>query len=74
MLDESSGSEDESCLGDGKSSVDGSLGSSSVNDHSDVPTKKRKANEKRKEDTIPFPDSFPLPQHYSAEVEAGSKA
>ena len=74
ILHESSGSEDESYLGDGKSSVDSSLGSSSVNDHFDVPKKKRKANEKSKEDTIPLPDPFPLPQHYSAEVEAGLKA
>ena len=67
---ESSGSEDEHNLGNRKSSAEGSMGS----DHSDIPKKKRKATVKSKEDSIPLPDPFPLPQHYSAEVEAGLKA
>ena len=71
---EYSGSEGELNSGDGKSSAEGSLGISSVGNHSDVPKKKRKATVKSKEDSIPLPDPFPLPQHYSAEVEAGLKA
>lgn len=71
ILNESSESEDEHNLGDGKSSAEGSLGSSS---HSDIPKKKRKANVKSKEDSIPLSNPFPIPQHYSAEVEAGLKA
>ena len=70
LLHESSGSEDEHNLGDRKSSAEGSMGSG----HSDIPKKKRKATVKSKEDSIPLPDPFPLPQHYSAEVEAGLKA
>ena len=34
----------------------------------------RKATVKSKEDSIPLPDPFPLPLHYSAEVKAGLKA
>ena len=70
LLDESSGSEDEHSLGDGKGSAEGSMRSG----HSDVPKKKRKVTVKSKEDSIPLPDPYPLPQHYSAKVEAGLKA
>ena len=37
VLDDSRGSEDEPYLGDRKSSADGRLGSSSIDNHSDVP-------------------------------------
>ena len=54
-------------LGEGKSSVGDSSSTT------DVPRKKRKASIKSKEDAIPLPDPFPLPQHYSTEVKAELK-
>ena len=60
LLDESSGSEDEHNLGDGKSSAEGSMGSN----HSDIPKKKRKATVKSKEDSIPLPD----PSHFPSTI------
>ena len=35
--------------------------------------KRRKGVEKSEEDSIPLPDPFPLPKHYSVEVETGLK-
>ena len=37
------------------------------------PSKRRKSVEKSEEDAVPLPEPFPLPKHYSVEVENGLK-
>ena len=62
----SSDSDDGDTTGTGES---GSIASTS----SGVPIKKRRTIEKSKEDSVPLPDPFPLPKHYSVEVEMAIK-
>ena len=38
------------------------------------PNKRRKSVEKSEEDAVPLPDPFPLPKHYSVDVETGLKS
>ena len=70
LHDESCGSENEHNLGDRKALLKAVWGAVILI----FPRRKRKATVKSKEDSIPLSDPFPLPQHYSAEVEAGLKA
>lgn len=58
----------------GSSGEDEDHTSASTDSIVELSTKRRKVSTKCEEDAVPLPDPFPLPKHYSTEVEVALKA